>query len=81
MRGFTLRDADSLLAVIILEAGVLKQYIDFPSKGFSMKLKCLFLNSGVGKMLEGKDCCALNMVFPNIGVYSNRATGFEILQK
>lgn len=50
-------------------------HVDFSSIGFSMQLNGFFLNSGVHGMLEGKNFCAVNMIFLIIGAYADRATG------
>lgn len=63
------------LVTIYWEAGVSGVHIDFSSKICSMQFNCLFRNSGVRGMLNEKDFCAVEIVFPTVGASIDRATG------
>lgn len=62
---FILRYVNSMVAAI-----------DFSDKVCFSQLHGLFRNSDISGILEEKDYCAADMVFPMITAHFNRATGF-----
>lgn len=76
----TLHGVNSLHTAVDWEAGVPGLHIDISSNGCCMQLNGIFQKSGIGQMLKGKDCCALNMIFPTIEPISMVRQGFKIMQ-
>lgn len=80
MRMSILHGANSLLAATDRYVGVPILHVDYYNENDPMWLNDPFRNSGLREMLGGKDCRAVDISFPIIGAYIDRATWFEMLQ-
>lgn len=68
---------NSLLAAANLDTGFSGLYVETPSKGSYMQLNERFLNRGFCEMLKRKNFWSLNILFPILGAYADRETGFQ----
>lgn len=78
---FILRGVNSLLTAIDRDAGVPALHVGFSNQGCSVHYNALFLNSGLRRVLEGDDYCAVDIVFPMIGPVSTAQPDFEMTRR
>lgn len=77
MRVIVLCGVDALLTAVTRKADVPGLYEDFFSKSFFTQSSIFFLINGVCRMLEGKDYCAVDLIFPIIRANFDATTRFQ----